>query len=116
MTQEIVEELSLTQRIKRGHAMRKIKHKLKRGRDIRKKRMATGPRLQKRAERAALSFIKKKFAGKRGENYRELSPSAKMQVDKIVSGKKGPLKNIARRMLPDIRKKERDRLKSARAS
>ena len=106
----LVEVLDIKQRRELGLRARRIKHRLQRGRVLRKKRLADDKRLTKRAERSALRFIRAKFAGKRGKDYKRLTPSSKIQVDRIIAGKKAPLKNIAKRLLPAIRKAERKRV------
>ena len=117
MDREILTEavLDIAQRRKRSLGLRKHAHRLKRGKELRKGRFADSGRLQKRSERAALRFIKKKFGGKQGQRYKELSPGAKAQIDRLIQDKKAPLKAIARRLLPGVRRGERDRLQRVRS-
>lgn len=106
--------LDLPARIALKLRIKKHAHRLKRGKQIRRTRIADEKRLGKRAQRAALRFIKAKFAGKQGKNYKNLTPAAKVQVDRIIAGKKAPLKAIARRMLPKTRAADRERVGSVR--
>jgi hypothetical protein len=106
--------LSLQQRLARGRMLRRIAPKLKRMRDIRRKRMADQPRLERRARKTAIKFLRKRVAGERGKNYAELSPSEKITVDRLVIKKLPMVKTLARRLLPSVRKQEMERLKKAR--
>jgi len=106
--------LSLQQRLARGRMLRRIAPKLKRMRDIRRKRMADQPRLERRARKTAIKFLRKRVAGERGKNYADLSPSEKITVDRLVIKKLPMVKTLARRLLPSVRKQEMERLKKAR--
>ena len=108
--------LNVQQRMAIGRRMKRLQPKLRRTREIQKRKMADVGRLMKRAKKAAIQIIRKKFAGKQGQNYKQLSPSSKISVDKIIEKKKPLIAKLARRLLPKIRKKEQERLKSARSS
>lgn len=112
---QINEILSIQQRRKRKVAMRRIKHRIARGRRIAQKKMANPAKLKTRAQRSARNMIRKRVAGSRGGKYRDLSPAARMQVDKQVNRRKGLVKKVSKRMMPKVRKAERERLKSYRA-
>ena len=109
---EIVDEaLNRAQRIKRSRAMKKARFKIKRGRDRASRKTASMDVLKKRARKAAIAIIKKKFT--KGRNYDDLSPGEKEIIDKRLE-KISPrrIEAIARKMLPKVRELARDRLAS----
>jgi nicotinic acid mononucleotide adenylyltransferase len=106
--------LTLQQRQKRARMLKRIAPKLARFREIRKKRMADQPRLQKRARKLAIKMLRKRVAGDRGANYAELSPADKISIDKLVMKKIGMVQKMAQRLLPKVRKAEMERVKKAR--
>jgi len=112
---EVRKPLTISQRMAKGRLMKRLAPRMARARRIRAKRMADRPRLERRARKAAIKLLRKKFAGKRGENYASLNPGAKMTVDKIIQKKMAMVGKIAKRMLPKVRKKEMERLKKARS-
>ncbi len=108
------EVLSMAQRRKRGMMLRRIKAKLKRTRELARRRFATQGKLKIRARRAALKFLKKRFGG--GKAYKSLSVGQKIAVDKKVSKMKGAVSKISMRLLPMVRKAEIERKKKATQS
>lgn len=108
--------LSVAQRRKRGRQMKRQAKRMARRRKITAKKMASPEKLKVRANRAARNIVRKKVAGKAGEKYTELSPSQKVNIDKRLEKKKSLINRLSRRTLPQIRKKERERLKKARSS
>ena len=108
--------LSVSQRIAIGRRMKRLQPRIQRKRAIQKKRMADQPRLEKRARKAAIKLLRKRFAGKQGANYASLSPGAKISVDRIIQKKMAMVGKISKRMMPKIRKAEIERLKAARGS
>ena len=119
LDEEYLEErapLTLQQRIKKARIMKRLAPKLKRQREIKKFRMAPTERLVQRARKLARNLLRKKMAGKRGEGYQSLSPSAKIQVDQLIAKKASSVERIAKRLLPMVRKKEIERIRSARSS
>jgi nicotinic acid mononucleotide adenylyltransferase len=119
LDEEYLEErapLTLQQRIKKARVMKRLAPKLKRQREIKKFRMAPTERLVQRARKLARNLLRKKMAGKRGEKYQSLSPSAKIQVDTLIQKKASSVERIAKRLLPMVRKKEIERIRSARTA
>jgi len=117
MTEEtdLDEALNRMQRMKRGRAMKKARFKIKRGRDRAARKTASMDVLKKRARKAAIAVLKKKFT--KGRNYNDLSPGEKEIIDKRVekiSAKR--IEAIARKLLPKVRQTARDRLSSNSAS
>ena len=110
-TEELTEVLSRQARRKRALAMRKARFKIKRGREKAKKRTASQEVLKKRARKAAINLFKKKFSKSR--RYADLSAGEKMVIDKRISKiNKKRIEQIARRLLPVVKAKERARRKA----
>jgi len=108
--------LNVQQRIKLGRRMKRLAPRLKRKREIAKRRMAPPAQLDKRSRKAAIRLLRKRFAGKQGEKYASLSATAKMSVDKIIQKKMSQVGRISKRLLPKIRKAEAERLKQSRGT
>jgi hypothetical protein len=106
--------LTVPQRLAIGRRMKRLAPRMQRKRAIQMKRMADPKRLEKRARKAAVKLLRKRFAGKQGANYASLSPGAKMSVDRIIQKKMSMIGKISKRLMPKIRKAEIERLKSAR--
>jgi len=107
--------LNLMQRRKAALKMRRLKFKIQRMKKLKKKRMATLDMLTRRARRTARTFIRKRIAGKKGEQYADLSPSEKIQIDKRVDQKQALIDKIAKRLMPKVKQQELVRLRKARA-
>ena len=112
---EVRKPLTIQQRMKIGRRMKRLAPRMARMRKIRSKRMADPARLERRARKAAIKILRKRFAGKQGQNYAKLSPGSKMSVDRIVQKKASVIPALARRLLPKMRKAEMERLKRARS-
>jgi len=109
--EQLDEVLTRMQRRKRGLAMRKARFKMKRGREKAKKRTATQEVLKSRARKAAINIFKKKFSKSR--RYADLSAGEKEVVDKRISKvNKKRIEQIARKLLPIVKQKERARRKA----
>jgi len=108
--------LTIAQRRKKAMVMRRYKSKIKRSREIAKRRLASPEKLKTRSRRHAIQMVRKKFASKRGENYRNLSPGDKIAIDRIVQKKAAIVNRIAKRLLPKEKKAELIRLRQARSS
>lgn len=104
--------LTIAQRRKRAISLRIAQPKIQRGRRIAQRKMATRDKLKVRARKKAIEFIKKKVAGKKGGDYKNLSPGEKANIDRQVEKRKGSIGKIAQRLLPKVTKAERERLKS----
>ncbi len=104
--------LSLQQRRQRALTMRKFKNKIKLARQKSMRKAATMDKLKNRARKKAINIIRAKVAGKKGANYNQLSPGEKMMIDKRVAKKKAVINKIAKRMIPQLRKLDLQRLNS----
>ena len=108
--------LSISQRMAIGRRMKRLAPKMARMRKVKAKRLADKSTLEKRSRKAAINILRKKFAGKQGQNYASLNPGAKITVDKIIQKKMAMVGRISKKLLPKIRKKEMERLKRTRTS
>lgn len=106
--------LSISQRKAIGRRMKRLAPKMQRLKKMKAKRMANADVIKKRANKAAINVIRKKVAGDRGTNYANLSPTDKIQVDKLVQKKSALIPKIAKKLLPKVRKAEIERLKKQR--
>ena len=107
--------LDITQRRAVGRRMKRLAPRIARIRKIKAKRMANRDALMKRARKAAVALLRKRVAGKKGENYKSLPVSSRIQIDKTLEKQRGKVDAIARRLLPKIIAKERERLASLRS-
>ena len=104
---ELDEVLDRQQRRKRALAMKRARFKIKRGREKAMQKVASTDVLKKRAHKAALKLLKKKFSKGR---YADMSAGEKMTVDKKIEKiNKKRIEAIARKLFPSIKKLERER-------
>ena len=108
--------LSISQRKAIGRRMKKLAPKLQRIKKMKARKMANADAIKSRAQKAAIGAVRKKVAGDRGTNYKNLSPSDKIQVDKLVQKKSALVQKLAKKLIPATRKKEIARLKSLRGN
>ena len=105
--------LSRAARRKLSIAAKRTAKKKAKKRALTKKRPKSPKKIKSAAEKAAKNFLVKKITG--GQPYASLSFSQKQQVDKKIDAKKGLISRVARKMLPVIKKKERERLRKVRS-
>ena len=108
--------MSFQQRVKRARTMKRLAPRMKNLRRIKKFRMADKDRLSKRARKQAIQLFRKKVAGDKGTHYSQLSPAAKISIDKLIQKKLPAVGKLAQRLLPKVRKAEIERLRKARKS
>jgi hypothetical protein len=106
--------LTVQQRKAKARQMKKLAPKLARFRELRKKKMASGEKIQQKARKQAVNLLRKKIAGEKGEDYANLSSADKINVDKRLEKKKGAIAKIAKKLLPKVKKAELERVKQAR--
>jgi hypothetical protein len=116
---QITEErkpLSIAARRKKAQTLRRLKALLQRRREQMEKRVAPEKNLESRASRLAWKVAKKRFAGKKGLDYNKLSDSQKIAIDALVykKVKAGTIKKVAKRLMQMVRRREMNRVKSAR--
>lgn len=109
MTAIVERVLSVTQRRQRARAMHRNKQKLVRQREIKRHKLASNDVLLRRAEKMARAIFRKKLAGSRGANYQKLSPTEKVEVDKLIDPKLAAIRKLAVRLLPVVRRAEMKR-------
>lgn len=106
-TELLDEVLDPQQRIKRKQLMRRLKAKLKVGRERSKRKTADLTKLKSRAQkRARMALFKKLAAGKSKE---EMSYADRKNVEKRMKGKEAIIDRMAKKMLPQVRKDEQAR-------
>jgi hypothetical protein len=104
--------VNLMQRRKKAAALRRRMPKMEIKRKIAKTRLASKEKLMQRAMRMAKQQIRKRVAGARGANYKNLNPSQKIAIDKMVERRAASIKVMATRMMPRVRQGEMKRLKA----
>jgi di/tripeptidase len=107
------EALSMASRMKMKAAMRRNKGKIKLGRKKAAKKLASPEKLKQRSRKQARELIIKKLL--KDKKKAELSYAARQDLEKRVAKKQGAILKIAKKLLPKIKVKERERLKAFRA-
>ncbi len=101
--------LSIQQRRKRALTMRKYKTKIKMSRERSKRKMAPKDKLLKRSRKQALNFMRNRLS--KNKKYSEMSTAEKITLDKRLQKIPGRvIDRIATRLLPKVRKAEKERL------
>jgi len=108
---DIDEALTMTQRMKKSRLMKRLKSRIKIGRDRARRKMAKKDTLEKRSMRQARNQIASKLT--RGIPKRELSFARKQEIEKRLDkpALKQRIKRLAKRLFKDVRKKEVQRKK-----
>lgn len=104
------EAMSLQHRMKMKAAFRKNKAKIMLGRKKAAKKLASPEKLKKRAEKAARQILIKKILKQRNKD--DLSFAGRASIEKKLASKKGAIKKIAKRLLPQIKAKDKAKLKN----
>lgn len=110
-TEEPNEALNIQQRMARGRMMKRLKSKIKLGRDRAKRKMADKKKLERRAQKAARKKIFLKLT--KGVPKEKLSFTRRQDIEKRLDKPqvKKRIQMLAKRMFKDIRKKEVERKK-----
>lgn len=98
------EALSIQQRLARSRAMKKKKAVIAMGRRRAMRKMAPKDKLVKRARRAARNMIVKKLT--KGIPKGELNFARRQEIERRVDKMKPRIDRLAKKMFPQIRKKE----------
>jgi len=109
------EVLTFQQRMKKKMMMRRIKGRIKRGRLIAKRRLASPEKLKTRSAKKARQIMRSRLAGAQGKKYNQLPYSARMQIDKKLKNKQAIISRLAKRLLPKVRAADRARLAKLRS-
>ena len=111
---ETDEALTRSQRIKRGQMMRRMAKKIARKKKIAMKKMATPEKLQKRSRKLARKILIKKILKNR--NPSDLSFAEREALEKKLKKKQAAIGRIAKKLLPKVKKAEKERLARVRGS
>ncbi len=103
----MIEAMTMQQRLAAARAFKRIKHKVKLGRDRAKRRTANAETLQKRARKQARTSILKKLT--KGVDKGEMSFAKRQELEKRLDKMKGRIDKVARKLLPKVRKAELER-------
>ena len=103
---DVEEALTVAQRTQRRRAMKKIKYKIKRGREIAKRRIASKEKLMKRTRRAVRAAFLKRFTKDVPKN--ELTFARRQELEKRLEKPaiKKRIDMLAKRMYPKVRRAE----------
>ena len=107
----VEEALTIQQRMARGRLMKRLKSKIKVGRDRAKRKMADKSKLERRAQKAARKLIFLKIT--KGVPKEKLPYARRQEIEKRLDKPqvKKRIQMLAKRMFKDIRKKEVERKK-----
>ena len=103
------EAMTLATRMKMKAAFRKNKAKILRGRKKAAKKLASMDKLQARAEKQARNILLKKIL--QGKDKTDLSFAARQSIEKKLEKKRNAIKRIAKKLLPSVKKADREKLK-----
>ena len=109
--EEVDEALTITQRMARGRMMKRMKSRIKIGRDRARRRMANKATIERRAQKAARKAILRKLT--KGADKRDLPFARRQELEKRLEkpALKKRIKILAKRLVKDLRKKEVERRK-----
>ena len=107
--QEVDEVLSVSQRIKARQNIRRKKARVKLGARRAARRIATPARLKTRAARAARNILFKRISG--GKSKKKMPLAARAAIERRLEARKGALKIIAKRLLPKVRARDRQKFR-----
>ena len=106
------EALSMQQRRARSRLMKRLQAKIKRGKAKSKMRTASPEVLKKRAMKQARRMIAKKFT--KCVAMSELPPARRAEIEKRLDKIKPRIAKIAVRLIPKVRKLEKERKQNAK--
>lgn len=103
---DVDEALTVQQRMQRKRQMKKIKYKIKRGREIAKRRIASKEKLMKRARKQVRMMFMKKFT--KDVPKSELTYARRQEIEKRLEKPaiKKRIDMLARRAFPKVRQAE----------
>lgn len=109
-TEEMFENLSVAQRMKKKVVMRRHKKRIGVARKVKLRRASNLGTIKNRAVRKARQMVTKRLL--RGRDKKKMSASEKSAVEARVKRMKNIVKRTATRLVPTMRKLERSRLSS----
>ena len=104
----ILEDISSSQRLKMATKTRSRKHLLALARNVKLKRSAALPILQKRSVTGARKLLLRKFL--KGRDKNQMSAGEKNRIEARVTAALATMKNLPTKLLPKVRQLERSRL------
>ena len=105
--EDVDEALNFQQRRARARVMKKNKAKIAMGRRRASRKAANPERIMKRARKSAINTLFKKLA--KGQSRSEMPAGRRQEIEKRIEKMKPRVDKIARKMLPQIRKMEKER-------
>ena len=87
--------------------MKKLKSKIALGRKRAMRKTANLETLKKRAKKAARNAVLKKMT--KGMDKKDISLARRMDLEKRLEKKKGLIDKLARKLLPQVRRNEKER-------
>jgi hypothetical protein len=106
--QEVDEVLSIQGRRKMGRIMKKNAKKNARARKISMSRRASMDKIKDRAKKAAIKQVKATLT--QGKDLSTLSQAAKEALEKRMKKKQGLIDKLARKLIPQVKAAEKERL------
>ena len=104
------EALNFLQRLQKSRIMKRIRHKIQRGAKLARRKIVSDPdKLMKRAIKQQRTNIAKKLL--KGVSLSSISVARKIEIGKKLDKMKGRIYKLAKKLLPSIRKKEKNKLK-----
>ena len=111
---DVDEALTVTQRLARKRQMRKLLPKIRIGRERAKRRIASKEKLELRARRQARMMLFKKFTKDIPKGYLTYARRAEIEKRLEKPAIKKRIEQIARKMLPKVRRAELDKKRASR--
>ncbi len=109
--QYTTEVLNLAQRLKKSRMFKRIAAKIKLGKKRASRKIISDPKkLMKRAIKQQRMKIAKKLL--KGVSLSDISVSRKIEIGKKLDKMKNRIQKLAKKLLPSIRKKEKNKLKN----
>ena len=105
--ENVDEALSHAQRIKASLRMKKMKARIKIGRDRAMRKAPNMDVVKKRAMKKARTLLLKKMT--KGAGKDEMSFARRAEIEKRLSKKQAVIQRLAKKMIPDVRKADRER-------
>ena len=106
---DLSEAMTMAQRMKMKQAFKRNRAKIMLGRKKAAKKLASPEKLKLRATKQAREIIIKKIL--KDKSKADLSFSARAALEKKVDKKKAAIQKIAKKLLPGIKLKDREKLK-----
>ena len=104
------EALNFLQRLQKSRIMKRIKHKIQRGAKLARRKIVSDPdKLMKRAIKQQRAKTAKKLL--KGVSLSAVSIARKIEIGKKLDKMKGRIFKLAKKLLPSIRKKEKNKFK-----